>query len=325
VSDFIPRPGLKNGHVMTIFAWARPRRFDRLPPPDDRYFQTAADTRVLAHCHWQHDRARHPLLLALHGLEGSSSAHYMRGIAQKAFGRGFSVILLNQRNCGGTEALCAGLYHSGLTDDARHVIDEVVRTERIDRIVVAGYSLGGNLALKLAGDYGAGAPPQLRGVAAVSPIIEIAPCVDALERRANLVYQLNFVRGLRARMRRKNLTHPGRFDLSPLGGIWTVRKFDDVYTAPFFGFNGASDYYHRASAMRVVERIAVPALIITAEDDPFVPVAPFRDPAVTTNRKVTVKITRHGGHCGFLARPSGSSDGYWAEDQIVEFAAGVTG
>jgi uncharacterized protein len=324
VNDFIPRPGLTNGHLMTIFAWAKPRRFDRLPAPEERHFDTAQETRVLAHCHWQQQPARHPLLLALHGLEGSSSAHYMRGIAQKAFGRGFNVVLLNQRNCGGTEALCAGLYHSGLTEDARHVIDEVTRTERIDRIVVAGYSLGGNLALKLAGDYAAEAPAQLRGVCAVSPTIEIAPCVDALERRSNIAYQLNFVRALRARMRRKNRTHPGRFDLSRLRQVWTVRKFDDVYTAPFFDFDGAADYYHRASAMRVVERIAVPALIITAEDDPFVPVAPFHDPALTANPNVTLKITKHGGHCGFVAAPSDASDGYWAEDRIVEFASRVT-
>jgi predicted alpha/beta-fold hydrolase len=324
VNDFIPRPGLKNGHVMTIVAWAKPRRFDRLPPAENRYFDTAPDNRVLAHCHWQQDRARHPLLLALHGLEGSSTAHYMRGMAQKAHGRGFNVILLNQRNCGGTEGLCAGLYHSGLTEDARHVIDEVTRVDRIERIVVAGYSLGGNLALKLAGEYGEQAPPQLRGVCAVSPIIEIAPCVDALERRSNIVYQLNFVRALRARMRRKNVARPGIFDLTHLGNIWTVRRFDDVYTAPFFGFKGAGDYYHRASAMRVVDRIAVPALIIAAEDDPFVPVAPFRDPKVTTNPHITLKITGHGGHCGFLAQPAEASDGYWAEDQVVEFAIRAT-
>ena len=305
---------------MTIVAWAKPRRFDRLPAPEARYFDTETDTRVLAHCYWQRERPRHPLLLALHGLEGSSSAHYMRGIADKAFARGFNVILLNQRNCGGTEELCAGLYHSGLTEDARHVIDEVSRTEGIERIVVAGYSLGGNLALKLAGDYDHAAPPQLRGVAAVSPIIEIARCVHALERRANIAYQLNFVRGLRARMRRKDRVHPGRFDLQRLREVWTVRKFDEVYTAPFFGFNGAEDYYHRASAMRVIDRIRVPALIIAAEDDPFVPVEPFHDPKVTSNPNITLKVTRHGGHCGFLAQPSQVSDGYWAEEQIVEFA-----
>ena len=309
---------------MTLFAWARPRRFDRLPPAESRFFDTEAETRVLAHCHWQRERDRRPLLLALHGLEGSSSAHYMRGIADKAFARGFNVILLNQRNCGGTEALCAGLYHSGLTADAQHVIDEVSRTDGIEQIVVAGYSLGGNLALKLAGDYGGSPPPQLRGVAAVSPIIEIAPCVDALERRANIVYQLNFVRGLRARMRRKHLAHPGRFDLARLRDVWTVRRFDDAYTAPSFGFRDAADYYHRASAMRVVDRISVPALIITAEDDPFVPVAPFRDPRVTSNPHITLEITKHGGHCGFVGEATASSDGYWAEERIVDFARATT-
>jgi predicted alpha/beta-fold hydrolase len=320
VTDFVPRTGLGNGHLMTIFAWAKPRRFDGLPARENRFFDTAPETRVLAHCFWQSERSRHPLLLALHGLEGSSEAHYMRGIAAKAFTRGFNVILLNQRNCGGTEALCAGLYHSGLTEDAKHVIDEVARTDSINQVVVTGYSLGGNLALKLAGDYGSAAPTQLRAVCAVSPILEIERCVDALERRSNIVYQLNFVRGLRARMRRKALTHPGRFDLTRLGEVWTVRKFDDMFTAPHFGFDGASDYYHRASAMRVVDRIAIPALIITSEDDPFVPVEPFRDPRVTSNPNITLKITKHGGHCGFVAQPTAESDGYWAEEQVVEFA-----
>ena len=312
-NPFVPRRGLRNGHLMTIYAWARPRRFDRLPPPEERLFDTESETRVLAHCHWQPDRQLRPLLLALHGLEGSSSAHYMRGIADKAYARGFNVILLNQRNCGGTEALSASLYHSGLTADARHVIDEVTRTDSIDRIVVAGYSLGGNLALKLAGEYGESAPPQLRAVCAVSPVLELARCVEALERRTNVVYQLNFVRGLRARMRRKNLTHPGRFDLGLLRGVWTVRSFDDAYTAPCFGFRDAADYYHRASSMRVIDRVSVPTLIVTAEDDPFVPVEPFRDPRVTSNPNITLQVTRHGGHCGFIGEAGSGSDGYWAE------------
>ena len=308
---------------MTIYAWARPRSFPGLPSPEDRFFDTDTDTRILAHCYWQPQRASHPLLLALHGLEGSSAAHYMRGIADKAYRRGFSVILLNQRNCGGTEALCAGLYHSGLTHDAAHVIQEIASADAIDRIVVAGYSLGGNLALKLAGDFGDAAPPQLRGVCAVSPIIEIADCVAALERRSNIVYQLNFVRGLRARMRRKNVTHPGRFSLEKLSSVWTVRQFDAAYTAPFFGFASAEDYYHRASAMRVIDRIRVPALVITAEDDPFVPSGPFKDRKVTSNPHLSVMVTRHGGHCGFVGPATQTSDGYWAEERIVDFASRV--
>ena len=206
---YTPRRGLSNGHVMTIYAWGRPRTFPRLPAPEERFFDVAPDTRVLAHCHWQADRARHPALLVLHGLEGSSQAHYMRGLADKGYAAGFNVVLLNQRNCGGTERLSAGLYHSGLTADADHVIREMAAVDHVQQVVVAGYSLGGNLALKLAGDYGDAPPPQLRGVCAVSPVMELEACVRALERRQNFFYQWNFVRGLKGRMRRKAQWFPG--------------------------------------------------------------------------------------------------------------------
>jgi uncharacterized protein len=324
MSDFVPRPGLRNGHLMTILCWGRPRRFPRLPAPEARLFDVGEDTQVLGHCHWQPDRASRPLLLALHGLEGSSAAHYMRGMADKAYAQGFNVVLLNQRNCGGTERLAAGLYHSGLTHDADVVLREVSATDGITRIVVAGYSLGGNLALKLAGDYGGSAPPELRGVCAVSPVVELADCVRALERRQNVVYQWNFVRGLKARMQRKASCFPGRFPVERLREVRTVRGFDEIFTAPHFGFAGAEDYYHRASAMRVVDRIRVPALVLAAEDDPFVPAPLFRDPRLAGNPHVRLMVTRHGGHCGFLEASVNGWDGYWAERQIVQFASDVT-
>ena len=323
MSDFVPRRGLRNGHLMTVYCWGKPRTFPSLPQPSERHFEIEPRTRVLAHCHWQRDVAAHPALLALHGLEGSSAAHYMRGIAAKAYARGFNVILLNQRNCGGSEALCEGLYHSGLTADAAHVIAEI-RRDGIDRVVVAGYSLGGNLALKLAGDYGSAPPPSLKGVCAVSPVIELAECVRALERRENFMYQWNFVRGLKARMRRKAAAHPGRFPIERLPKVRTVREFDEYFTAPHFSFEGADDYYFRASAMRVVERIRLPALIITAADDPFVPAELFRDPRLRVNPHINVIVTEHGGHCGFATEGRGEDDGYWAENQIVDFAERVT-
>ena len=215
MSHYAPKKGLANGHLMTLYAWGKPRHFPRLPKPSERLFDVATGTQVLAHCHWQPNRSARPAVLAMHGLEGSSSAHYMRGLADKAYASGFSVILLNQRNCGGTEQLASGLYHSGLTADADHVIREIARVDGIDRVVVAGYSLGGNLALKLAGDYGDAPPPQLKGICAVSPVIELGECVNALERRQNIAYQWNFVRGLKERMRRKARHHPGRFSLEP--------------------------------------------------------------------------------------------------------------
>ena len=307
------------GHRMTLYTWARRRLFPDLPAPEPRFFDVAADARVLAHVYWQPERAGRPTLLGLHGLEGSSSAHYMRGLADKAYRRGFNVVLLNQRNCGGTEALSAGLYHSGLTHDPIAVMRELAASEGLDAFGVVGYSLGGNLALKLAGDFGSAAPPWLRAVCAVSPTMDLALCVQALERRSNIAYQWNFVRNLKARMRRKAAAWPGRYDLKPLGRIWTVRQFDEVYTAPHHGFRDAADYYHRASAMRVVDRISVPALIIASDNDPFVPPEQFMRPEVAGNPHVRVLITRDGGHCGFLCTPCNGSDGYWAEETAVSF------
>ena len=313
-------PLFGGGHKQTLYAWAKPRRFPRLPTPVERYFDVAADARVLAHCHWHERPTAHPTLLLLHGLEGSSLAHYICGISDKAWAAGWNVVRLNQRNCGGTEHLSRGLYHSGLTHDPATVMRELIDADRLPAIAVAGYSLGGNLTLKLAGELGETAPRQLKAVCAVSPTMDLAVCVEALERRSNVLYEWNFVRNLRARMKRKSSAWPGAYDLRPLRSVRTVRQFDDTYTAPHHGFRDAADYYHRASALRVIDRIRVPALIITAEDDPFVPTAPFRDPVVTGNPYITVIITRAGGHCAFVERPAQGYDGYWAEREVVRFA-----
>ena len=164
---FVPadyRPRFTGGHWQTLFAWARPRARSRgCPTPVARYFDTASDARVLAHCHWQPEPRSHPTIVLLHGLEGSSTVHYMRGMADKAWAAGWNVVRLNQRNCGGTEQLSRGLYHSGLTHDPLFVMRELIDADGLPAIAVAGYSLGGNLALKLAGELGDEAPPQLRG------------------------------------------------------------------------------------------------------------------------------------------------------------------
>jgi predicted alpha/beta-fold hydrolase len=316
--DFVPHERLKNGHAMTLWAWARPRTFPALPPSESRVFEVASDSRVLARCNWQRNRTAAATILILHGLEGSSDAHYMRGLADKAWAHGFNVVRLNQRNCGGTEHLSVTLYHSGLSEDVDVVMRALVH-EGLSSFVVAGYSLGGNLALKLAGDYGNAAPSWLGAVAAVSPVMDLPRCVAALERGSNAIYQWNFVRNLKARMRRKAAAFPDRFSTEPLARIRTVRDFDEAYTAPFFGFRDATDYYYRAASLRVVDRIAVPALIVSSADDPFVPAASFADPALERNPSITVRVTAHGGHCAFVGARSGVHDGYWAEWAVMQF------
>ena len=322
-SQFHPR--FTGGHKQTLYAWARPRHFPSLPAPEERFFDVAPDARVLAHCHVHRthaDTADSPrrTLILLHGLEGSSMAHYMRGISDKAWAAGWNIVRLNQRNCGGTESLSRGLYHSGLTHDVQFVMRELLERDGVPAVAVAGYSLGGNLALKLAGELGAEMPPGLVAVCAVSPTMDLAACVTALERRANIPYQWNFVRNLKARMRRKAAAVPGLFSLDPLKRIWTVRQFDEVYTAPHHGFRDAEDYYYRASALRVAARIRVPTLVLAAEDDPFVPAATFRDPAIASNPNITVMLTPHGGHCAYVEHGDNGYDGYWAERELVRFA-----
>jgi hypothetical protein len=320
---FMARRRLANPHLMTVVAWARARHFPRLPEPDARIVRVATDTEVLAHCYWQPSRATQPTLLALHGLEGSSRVHYMRGLADKAWRSGWNVVLLNQRNCGGTEHLTPGLYHSGLTADPRAVIQALAASDGLRRFGVVGYSLGGNLAMKLAGELAASPGLPVDAVVAICPTIDLARCVAAIERRRNLPYHFNFVRNLKARMRRKARCWPGAFDLTPLARIWTIRRFDDVYTAPHHGFGDAATYYHRASALRVADRIRVPAFVIAAADDPFVPPSQFTEPAVRDNPAIRVALSPYGGHCGFLADPSADDDGYWAERTAVDFLSRV--
>ncbi len=305
---------------MTLYAWARQRRWPGLPAAEPRYFDVAADARVLALCNWQPGREACPTLAVLHGLEGSSDAHYMRGLADKAFAAGFNVVRLNQRNCGGTEHLSKGLYHSGLTADPLFVLRELRDRDKLTRFAVAGYSLGGNITLKLAGELGAAEFPEVRAFAAVSPVIELEACMQSIERRENRIYEWNFCRNLQGRMRRKARAFPGAFDLTGLWKVWSIRAFDDRYTAPHHGFKGAADYYYRASAMRVIDRVARPALILSAADDPFVPPEIFDAPAVRNNPNITTVVTSHGGHCAFIEAANGD-DGYFAERTVVDFLA----
>src|SRR5439155_5077356 len=202
-SDFQPHPLLKNGHLMTIASawWARTFA---LPAAEERLFAVDAESRILGHCHWQEGRRRDaPVIALVHGLEGSSDSNYMRGIAEKAWQRGFHVIRLNQRNCGGTELLTPTLYNSGMSADYRAVLEELSGRDGFRKIFFAGYSMGGNLVTKMAGELGEHAPSALRAIAAVCPALNLSACADALERTDNYFYQRHFVAGLMSRYAKK--------------------------------------------------------------------------------------------------------------------------
>jgi predicted alpha/beta-fold hydrolase len=320
IPPFEPHPLLKNGHAMTIASAFVPRRFD-IPPAEARLFQVDPESRLLAHCHWQPGKRQDaPVIVAVHGLEGSSDSNYMRGIAEKAFHRGFHVVRMNQRNCGGTEELTPTLYNSGMSGDYRSVFEELSERDGFERIFFAGYSMGGNLVTKMAGEFGAAVPKALRGVCAVCPALDLAACADALERRDNFFYQRHFVTGLMSRYARKHKMFPERYKLDDLPPIRSVREFDDFITAPQFGYRDAQDYYDHVGAKRVASQIRVPMLMITAEDDPFVPYAAFLAAKINANPAIQFVAAAHGGHCGFISKHAGS-ERFWAEQRIVEFCA----
>lgn len=316
---FVPHPLLKNPHLMTLF----PRYWPRagLPmsiPTEARLFAVAPESQLLGYCHWQPDPKRHPTLIVVHGLEGCSESHYMLGIANKAWRRGFNVIRLNQRNCGGTEHLTPTLYNNGMSGDVRSVLGELAARDGLDSIWLGGYSMGGNLVLRAAGELGASSR-VLKGVVAVCPNIDPAACTAALIQPRNWIYNRHFVQNLKARLRRKAALFPGKFDLAPLAGIRTLLDFDEAYTAPDGGYKSAPDYYEQAGSRHVLGAIAVPTLILTAQDDPFIPYRIFNTPAIRTNSRISFEAPMHGGHCGFVQRAVPGEDRYWAESRLIDF------
>ena len=303
--------------MQTLASFFLPRRV-ALPIPEERLIEVEPEVCILCHCHWQPDRQNALTVIIVHGLEGSSDSQYMLGIAAKGLAIGMNVVRMNQRNCGGTDALSPTLYHSGRSRDVAAVAQNLIDHDRISRFALAGFSMGGNIVLKLAGEWGTDRPPQLVSVAAVCPAVDLAASADALHLPINRVYELYFIWKLRRRLLAKARLFPQKFDTTRLRGIASLRDFDDRITAYYSGFAGAADYYARAAAANVVDRIAVPTFILHAANDPFIRILPETRQKILSNPNITFVETKDGGHCSFLAHPDGD-DGRWAERQIMQF------
>lgn len=336
-TPFVPRRGFRNGHVQTILGNFLPRQ-THLPPFTAELIEVSPAThnrissQVLCHCHWQAEpvRAERLTVILLHGLEGSSQSQYVVGNADKMWRAGWNVVRMNMRNCGGTESLSPTLYHSGLSGDVRAVMAAVVRRFGLHRVALVGYSMGGNLVLKLAGELGAEQradaihaypAPELCAVAAVSPAADLAESADALHLLQNRIYERRFLAALIKRFRRKAMLFPRVYDPARADNLRSLRDFDERVTALYSGFAGSSDYYVRASSARVLQSIVVPTLILHALDDPFIRLTPESRAKIAGNPAITLLEPQHGGHCAFLAasRPAQADDGYWAESTVLTF------
>ena len=327
----MPRRFLGGGHLQTVASFLMRRRL-QLPVAEERLIEVAPGVRVRCHCNWQEDRTTALTVIVVHGLEGSSDSQYARGVAEKALRAGMNVVRYNQRNCGGTNALAPVLYHSGLSMDIEAVARDVIDRDGISRLALVGFSMGGNLVLKLAGEWGRNAPKEFCAVAVCSPALDLAASADALHELQNRIYETYFLWALRRRMLEKARVFPQHFDMKRLRNICSLREFDDKVTAYYCGFDGADDYYDRASAAHVVGEIAVPTLILHAVNDPFIRITPETRAKILANPKITFVEPADGGHCAFIgernvgsrndaAHNAACDDGYWAESMIVNFLA----
>jgi predicted alpha/beta-fold hydrolase len=316
-------PFFRNPHLLTIAGnyWRREldeRRF----PLETKFYDTEPGVQVLVH---SQAPAGEPIahLILVHGLEGSSSAGYARSLAQAALEAGCATHRFNMRSCGGTEHLSGRtLYHSGQTSDLLAVVQQISKQQLPPGapIFLAGFSLGGNVVLKLAGELGASASNLIAGVIATSTPIDLAACVRELDKPANMVYARRFLARLKERVRAKERLTPGLFDLTGLDRVRNIYEFDDRFTAQAFAFGSADNYYATQSANQFLDRIRVPTLLVQAKDDPLIPFAVYNHTAFSTNPYLSLLAVEHGGHLGFISK---TRPRFWLDRVLVNWIVEV--
>jgi predicted alpha/beta-fold hydrolase len=318
-------PFFKNPHLSTLAGnfWSRPKVNERWPV-EAVIYRTEPDVEVLVHSQRPEGPARGEIIL-VHGLEGSSAAGYARSMSYAALEAGYATHRFNMRSCGGTENLALSNYHSGQTSDLLYVL----RQRRLKSglpIYLVGFSLGGNVVLKLTGELGEDARGLIAAVCAVSTPIDLKACSLALGKPNNFLYEQRFLSRLRDRVRLRHKQAPETYSLEPLKKIRTIYDFDDLYTGPLFGFGGADNYYATQSSKEFLGKIRIPALLVQAKDDPLIPFSVYDHPAFRENPCLTLIAVEHGGHLGFISRrrPRFWLDGLvtnWLKNQFVESAS----
>ena len=340
-ASFVPRRWLRNAHLQTIVGNFL-RRAGPPPPapeswivpvedvhgfrqPDGTVVEVAASA-VLCQCHWQPAREAALTVVLLHGLEGSANSGYILGNTARLWADGCNVVRMNMRSCGGGDALAPTIYHSGRSGDVAAVADALL-ARGCRKIALVGYSMGGNLMLRHAGEQSALPPEErnhaLRAVVGVSPLLDLAPSSAALHEPANRWYERRFLRAMKRRLREKARLFPALYGPLEAEGVYarirTLRDFDHEIVARYGGFRDADDYYEQARSSRYAGLFNIPTLILHADDDPFIRTLGETRTALRANPAVTFLETSHGGHCAFLGDPAGEDGGRWAEETVARW------
>ena len=315
IPEFVPHPVLRGGHVQTLAGRYLPGKPARLPSTYREIKLPDGDALALLDSIPEVWSPGGPAALLVHGLAASANASYVRRLGGLLFGEGVRVVRLNLRGAGLGFGLARGTYHAGRTEDLRAAVEWVAARAPGSPIGLVGYSLGANLALKLAAEAVDSPVSGLDCVLAANPPLDLAACCRNIGLPGNRLYDRNFVRALRADVARLHGAFP---DLGEVGleGVETLRDFDDRYTAPRNGFAGADAYYSSASSRDLVGRITLPGLLVHALDDPFVPPSAFE--GVDFGPGLEVEITAFGGHLGYLSRSPWRGTRRWLD---VRFAS----
>jgi hypothetical protein len=307
------KPLFSNPHLLTILGnfWPRGHDFSRFPM-ESRFVRTDDETEILV----QTQRpAGIPVgeVAMLHGLEGDGDSGYIHSMAFDLLNAGFIAHRVHMRTCGGTEHLCKTLYHAGLTSDMHAFLRGLKQEGSGLPVFLIGFSLGGNVALKLAGELGE--TDLVEGVCAISTPIDLAAGVRRIGEWDNRIYERRFLSRMRAR-----LLATGRYSQEELEAARTLYDIDDRITAPSFGFTGADHYYATQSARNYLDRIRVPTLLIQAKDDVFIPFESYTHPAFESNPFLRLITTERGGHLGYLSR---KAPRFWVDEAALDFLKGV--
>jgi predicted alpha/beta-fold hydrolase len=318
IPRFEPHPWLPSGHAQTVAGRYLGCGDLRLGAADREIMLEDGDRLLVLETIPAGWTEGNPAAVLVHGLAGCAQSPYVVRSARRLVQLGVRVLRMNLRGAGRGFGLARGIYHAGRSDDLRWVINWLARRAPLSPIALIGFSLGANLALKLAAEAASRQVDGLDCVLAANPPIDLTACAEAMRRLENRLYDWNFARWLRSQVVRLHRHFP---DLGPTGlkHVRSIFEFDDRYTAPRNGFSSALDYYARTSALPLIPRISVPGLVIHAVDDPFIPAEPFLRARFPANLRF--ELISHGGHLGYVSRHLLQGDRRWLDARLAAWLA----
>lgn len=316
-SNYNPPFGFCSGHLQTIY----PALLRKLPLTTTERERISTPDGDFIDLDWARAKPCNRLAILTHGLEGSSSGHYVQGMALALVRAGWNVLAWNFRSCSGEPNRKLRSYHSGSIEDLETVIHHAEAARHYESIALIGFSLGGNVTLKLVGDLGHFINPKIKAAVGISVPCDLAGSAKRLEHHTNRLYMHRFLKTLSGKVREKARRFPGEIDAAGLELMRTFREFDDAYTAPIHGFINAADYWRQCSCSNHLQNISIPTLLINARDDPFLTPSCYPIEAARSNPHFYLEMPKHGGHMGFIKLNEDKA--YWSETRTVEFLNGL--